>query len=201
MECCIIHYLILIHRRILNRLLFFSLEGKLDIQKLNTAFNMLIEKYEILRTAFFYEDISMFKQIVLRERKVTIHYEDISKFKGVHKEEYIEYLKRKDRNNRFDLTDDCLIRIFVIKTDGDKYKLLFSFHHIIMDGWCMSLLMNDIIHIYKSLCRGEKVKLNQTEPYSNYLEWLDNQDTGSALDYWRDYLNEYEQEVEIPRFN
>ncbi|MED2926253.1 amino acid adenylation domain-containing protein, partial [Bacillus thuringiensis] len=179
----------------------FSLEGKLDIQKLNTAFNMLIEKYEILRTAFFYEDISMFKQIVLRERKVTIHYEDISKFKGVHKEEYIEYLKRKDRNNRFDLTDDCLIRIFVIKTDGDKYKLLFSFHHIIMDGWCMSLLMNDIIHIYKSLCRGEKVKLNQTEPYSNYLEWLDNQDTGSALDYWRDYLNEYEQEVEIPRFN
>nr|WP_269724296.1 amino acid adenylation domain-containing protein [Bacillus thuringiensis] len=181
--------------------IIFSLEGKLDIQKLNQAFNMLIEKYEILRTAFFYKDISMFKQTVLRERNVTIHYEDISKFKEVDKEDYIECLKYKDRNNRFNLTNDCLIRVFIIKEHSDKYKLLFSFHHIIMDGWCMSLLMNDIINIYKSLCRDEKIKLGQTEPYSNYLKWLDNQDADSALDYWRDYLNEYEQEVEIPRFN
>ncbi|MEC0600840.1 amino acid adenylation domain-containing protein, partial [Bacillus spizizenii] len=181
--------------------LTFSIEGPLNVKKLNAAFNLLIEKYEVLRTAFFHEGISQFKQAVLRKRNINIHFEDISKIEDQEKIAYVENVKQKDRNLRFNLTNDCLIRVTVIKTNNNEYKLLFSFHHIIMDGWCMSLLMNDITDIYKSLDRGEKIVLHQTEPYSKYLEWLDNQDQSAALDYWKEYLNEYKQEVDIPRLN
>ncbi|WP_274542371.1 amino acid adenylation domain-containing protein [Bacillus velezensis] len=180
--------------------LTFSLSGQLDIGRLNTAFNMLIEKYEILRTCFFHEGLSKFKQAVLRERKVKIEFEDISTFSEYQKKVRLKNVQFKDRGTRFDLTNDCLIRVTVLKTDEKEYKLLFSFHHIIMDGWCMSLIMNDIKTIYTSLKEGRATVLQHTEPYSTYLEWLDNQDKSAALEYWGDYLNEYEQQAGIPKF-
>ncbi|WP_269903035.1 non-ribosomal peptide synthetase [Bacillus velezensis] len=180
--------------------LTFSLSGQLDIGRLNTAFNMLIEKYEILRTCFFHEGLSKFKQAVLRERKVKIEFEDISTFSEYQKKVRLKNVQFKDRGTRFDLTNDCLIRVTVLKTDEKEYKLLFSFHHIIMDGWCMSLIMNDIKTIYTSLKEGRETVLQHTEPYSTYLEWLDNQDKSAALEYWGDYLNEYEQQAGIPKF-
>ncbi|WP_143323894.1 non-ribosomal peptide synthetase, partial [Clostridium sp. BL-8] len=176
----------------------FTVTGPLDIEILNKAFNKLIERYEILRTAFFYENISEPKQVVLRNRELKICYEDISNLEE-NKEEYLERFKKKDKDKGFDLTNDCLNRLSVIKIDSDIYKIVYSFHHIIMDGWCLGIIINDIINIYKLISKNEEIVFDETEPYSKYLEWLDKQDKASELSYWNNYLSSYEQEINIPK--
>ena len=176
----------------------FTVTGPLDIEILNKAFNKLIERYEILRTAFFYENISEPKQVVLRNRELRICYEDISNLEE-NKEEYLERFKEKDKDKGFDLTNDCLNRLSVIKIDSDIYKIVYSFHHIIMDGWCLGIIINDIINMYKLISKNEEIVFDETEPYSKYLEWLDKQDKTSELSYWNNYLSSYEQEINIPK--
>ncbi|WP_242954059.1 condensation domain-containing protein, partial [Clostridium puniceum] len=178
-----------------------ALEGMLNVEILKDSINSLIEKHEILRTAFFYDDISKPKQAVLRKREIVVNYEDISNFNEEKKQEYIEEFKKTDRDRGFDLTKDCLIRVSVIKVEDNSYKLIYSFHHLIMDGWCTGIIMQEAIDMYKALCIGEKIVFEKTEPYSKYLEWLDKQDKSEALEYWKSYLNEYKQEAALPMLN
>ncbi|OOM73735.1 linear gramicidin synthase subunit D [Clostridium puniceum] len=180
----------------------FTIQGPLRIDVLNQVLNKLIEKYEIFRTAFFYDNISKPKQVVLAKRELTIHYEDISSFSSSKRKEYIEKLKKRDRDKGFDLTEDCLIRVTLIRTDNDKYKLIYSFHHIIMDGWCMGIIIKDVITMYRALVNGEEIDVETSATsYGRYLEWFDKQDSSEALEYWKDYLEDYEHEVVIPKLN
>ncbi|WP_143328987.1 condensation domain-containing protein, partial [Clostridium puniceum] len=178
-----------------------TLEGILNVKILKDSINSIIEKHEILRTAFFYDDISKPKQAVLRKREIAVNYEDISSLHEEKKQDYIEEFKKADRDRGFDLAKDCLIRLSVIKIKDNSYKLVYSFHHIIMDGWCIGIIMQEAISMYKALCAGEKIVFEKTEPYSKYLEWLDKQNKSEALEYWKSYLNEYKQEAELPMLN
>ncbi|WP_211209339.1 non-ribosomal peptide synthetase, partial [Paenibacillus riograndensis] len=201
MQKGMLYHLLLDHRsQAYFEQLVFTLEGRLNLAYLNTALNKLIEKYEILRTAFFYEKLSTFKQAVVKERTISVNYEDISRLDDRGKEIFLEHFKDEDRARGFDLTKDCLVRVSVIKIGRRKYQLLYSFHHIIMDGWCTGLLMKDAAEIYAALSAGRQVTLDSTEPYSGYLKWLDQQDQEAAMDYWSRYLEGYEQEAEIPHF-
>ncbi|WP_459478622.1 amino acid adenylation domain-containing protein [Clostridium saccharoperbutylacetonicum] len=178
----------------------FTVTGLLDIEILNKAFNKLIEKYEVLRTTFLNENISKPKQVVLSKRELKIYYDDISDL-AVDKEEYLEEFKNKDKDRGFDLKNDCLIRVSVIKTGKDIFKIIYSFHHIIMDGWCLGIIIKDVIDMYRLISKNKEVMFDETEEYSGYLEWLDKQDKEYQLNYWSNYLSEYEQEVSIPKFN
>ncbi|URZ03767.1 non-ribosomal peptide synthetase [Clostridium felsineum] len=173
------------------------LEGDLNVEILNKALNKVIEKYEILRTAFLYGDIS--KQVILRKRPTSIFYKDISNFDEKSKEQYIKDFVDNDMDNGFDLANECLIRIAVVKTYKNKYKIVYSFHHIILDGWSNRIITKEIVDTYKTLLEGKQVIFDKVEPYSNYLQWLDKQDESEAIEYWRSYLNGYNQKIEIPK--
>ena len=176
----------------------FTVEGNLDIEILNRVLNKLIEKYEILRTKFYYSNISKLKQVVLAERKINIEFKDISNLAEESKIKFVEEFKVKDKSKVFDLNNDVLIRVSAIKLKSNLYKLIFSYHHIIMDGWCLGILINDIADMYKLLKEGKEIVSNSTESYSNYLEWLDMQSKSEALSYWKKYLEGYKNNVVIP---
>ncbi|MGN4771119.1 amino acid adenylation domain-containing protein [Bacillus cereus group sp. MYBK216-2] len=175
-----------------------TVEGTIDVEILNSILNKIIEKYEILRTVFFYENISLFKQAVLRKRKIKIHYEDISHWDIETKENYIEHFKIRDRDNRFQLTKDVLIRVSVIKVQNNIFKIIYSFHHIIMDGWSIGIILKEIMDNYKAAVKGRELPIEKTVSYSRYLKWLDQKDKLVALEYWENYLHAYEQEIVFP---
>ncbi|GFZ30329.1 hypothetical protein CSC2_08550 [Clostridium zeae] len=179
----------------------FSVEGTLDVLILNKVINKLINRYEILRTAIYYKNMSKPKQVVLTEREIQIDYKDISAINNGEKISYLQKLKKNDINKGFDLTNDPLIRLSVVKTECSRYEVVFSFHHIIMDGWCIGILMNDIRQMYRGMLKGEDLRLQKTEDYSKYLEWLGKQDKNEATSYWKNYLEGYETEIKLPLYN
>ncbi|WP_340247563.1 condensation domain-containing protein, partial [Bacillus subtilis] len=66
-----------------------TVEGNLNTEVLSDALNRLIAKYEILRTSFFYNGFRVFKQSILKERKLNIQYHDISKWEEQKKDAFV----------------------------------------------------------------------------------------------------------------
>lgn len=175
-----------------------ELEGELDFPLYKESLNKLIERYDVLRTVFMYEKVKSPVQMVLKQRKAEVHYEDITAMKHEDKENYIEKFKAADRKKGFDLKKDLLIRVSVIRVEKDIYEIIWSFHHIIMDGWCMGIIINDSLKIYNSLKSRLALTLPQTYSYNQYILWLQKQDKEKAIEYWEKYLEGYEMKASIP---
>jgi amino acid adenylation domain-containing protein len=174
-------------------------QGEMDLKLLQDSFNRLIERYDILRTFFSHHKTKKPRQIVLKKWEINIHCEDISHLDHKSKEEYIENFKTNDRKQGFNLVKEIPTRVSMIKISPTVYRLIWSSHHIIMDGWCEGILFNDLTRIYDSLKNGTPLQLNPVTPYSKYIQWLEKQDKQQGLDFWRNYLQGYEKPAPLPQ--
>ncbi|EGO65810.1 non-ribosomal peptide synthetase [Acetonema longum] len=178
-----------------------SVEGSLDMRHIQESFNQLVARYDILRTVFVSEKVARPLQVVLRERRADIALEDAAGLTGAAQMSFIEKYKTQDKMRGFDLRKDMPIRLSVIRTAAKSYKLIWSFHHIIMDGWCLGIILKDFLDIYASLQEGRPADLGEVYPYSGYIKWLAGQDNEAAASYWRGYVSDYEVQASLPRNN
>jgi non-ribosomal peptide synthase protein (TIGR01720 family) len=175
-----------------------KIDGEIDGLCLENSINRLVERHDILRTQFFHEGLEHPRQIVLKERKPVLNYEDISHLSEDERKLHLEKFKEKDKERGFDLAVDSLMRFSLSRTGAGLYRLLWSFHHIIMDGWCMGIVFKELLEVYRGLIKGKPVQTGPAPSYGRYLEWLDRQDKAPALNYWQAYLSGYEQQAGLP---
>ncbi|WP_068776273.1 non-ribosomal peptide synthetase [Paenibacillus sp. FJAT-26967] len=174
--------------------------GTLDVAVLQQSFNLLIGKYEILRTNFLHENVKRPKQVVFKERPITIAYEDISGQDEQARKQLIGEHIREDKKRGFHLAKDLLLRLAVWKTGSEAYTLNWSYHHILMDGWCLKTIVDELFDTYRELRQGLPVTLTLTDaaPYANYIKWLDEQDQEEARAFWKEYLAGFETKSALP---
>jgi amino acid adenylation domain-containing protein/non-ribosomal peptide synthase protein (TIGR01720 family) len=171
----------------------FTFKGVIDRSLLEDSFNRLISRHDIFRTVFVYEGLESPLQIVLKERRTKIEYTDITHLSKDEQALHIEKFKSKIRKKGFDAAKDILITISLFKTSENTWKLVWSFHHILMDGWCMGIIFKELTRQYLSLKQGKPVELEPVTPYGKYIQWLEDQDKQEGLRYWQTYLEEYRQ--------
>ena len=176
----------------------FTLKGDVDVSILEKSFNILIKRHDILRTQFVYDKIQNPKQVVIEDLKLDIYFEDISRLTEEKKKAYLVSLKKEDMEKGFDLTGEILMRVYVIKTGADSYRLLWNTHHITMDGWSNGVFVDELIEVYIALKRGERPRLKPTVPFRNYVKWLEKQDKAGGINYWRQYLEGYTHSAALP---
>ncbi|EGO65799.1 non-ribosomal peptide synthetase [Acetonema longum] len=165
----------------------FFINGKLDRELVQASFRKLIERHDVFRTVFVYEKVSSPVQVVLKTRDGSIAYHDVSGLSEPEKAAFVDTYKSGDKAKGFDLTKDIPLRVALIKINEDAYQLIWSFHHIIMDGWCMGIILREFFAIYGALKDGRSPGLSEAYPYSGYIKWLEDQDQGAAASYWKEY--------------
>jgi non-ribosomal peptide synthase protein (TIGR01720 family) len=175
------------------------IRGTIDRLCLQDSVNRLVERHDILKTLFFYEGLEEPLQIVLKERNLALYYEDISHLPVAESKIYLEEFVEKDKQRGFDLTVDMLMRFSLFKTGPGSYRLVWSFHHIIMDGWCLGIIYRELMQIHEALKERKPLNLETVIPYKNYIQWLSKQDKAKGLNYWRRYLEGFEQRTVLPR--
>ncbi|MCK4258972.1 MAG: amino acid adenylation domain-containing protein, partial [Halanaerobiales bacterium] len=173
-------------------------EGKVDHKLFEKAFNLLIERYDILRTIFLHEKIAKPRQVVLNKRTTRITFKDFTNLEGDAKELAIKEFKENDWKKKFKLSKDLLMRIAILQLAEEKYEIIWSYHHILMDGWCMGIIMNDFLNIYRSLLNNQEAQLSKVYPFGNYVKWLEKQNKKESFDFWKSYLNSYDKTALIP---
>ncbi|WP_281889305.1 non-ribosomal peptide synthetase [Paenibacillus sp. YYML68] len=175
------------------------LEGSVKVSMLEQSYQAVVDKYDVLRTVFVYEKVSKPIQVVYRHREAKLTYIDLSHLSETEQDDYVKAYKEQDRSRTFCLSKDMLLRLHLLKRSSMQYELIWNFHHIIMDGWCWGLVLEDLWTGYEQLNEGHDLRLGAAPSYSQYIKWLRLQPSEQALSYWRTYLDGYEESVTIPR--
>jgi iturin family lipopeptide synthetase B/iturin family lipopeptide synthetase C len=163
------------------------------------SLNRLFKRHDILRTIFIYKGLERPLQLVLEYRQIDFYHEDISGLTSRdEKETYIKDFKEKDRRNLFDLNRDALMRLTVLQVETTEYEVIWTHHHILMDGWCLGIIISEFFEIYSSDLENRKDGLAPVKPFKTYIQWLERQDKQKARNYWGKYLEQYERATGFP---
>ena len=131
------------------------MKGEFQVEKARESLSLLARKYDVLRTAFIYNKVSKPWQIVLRERENECHVIDLSFCEE--QENEIMKLQQADIRRGFNLEEDSLLRATILRKSEEEHILLWSAHHIILDGWSLPLLLQDFIRILRSTDRRNHI--------------------------------------------
>ncbi|MFC7560669.1 amino acid adenylation domain-containing protein [Paenibacillus farraposensis] len=177
----------------------FELNGRFDVVAFGKSLDLLVQRHEALRTNF----ISSWKdepvQVVFRSRSGALYYEDLRGLEKEEREAYVEAFILADKGKGFRLAEDALIRVSILQTGDETYHFIWSFHHILMDGWCLSFMTQEVFGSYLALRAGQEPVLEPVTPFSRFIEWLEHQDREASLQYWSGYLADYEQQITLPQ--
>ena len=182
----------------------FTLECVIDETILTRSLKSLVDKYDTLRSIFSFRKTDTPKQVVVKDATPMFVARDIS---GLRSEDIVSEIHKflqEDRNTRFDLSAELLIRFALFKCGEQCNRLIISFHHIILDGWSMNVLIGDLFDFYSRHSKDaapEIADIHEPFPYCNYIRWIDQQDKDEAKSYWSEYLSGYESPVGAPYFD
>jgi fengycin family lipopeptide synthetase D len=179
----------------------YRLAGALDVKLFRQSWNELFKHHDILRTVFIYEKAPRPLQLVLKNGEVEFSFEDIQNHNADRQEQFLEDYRQKDRMRKFNLSRDTLTRIAVFQLREHGYEVIWSFHHILMDGWSAGILIGELLEAYQSLLKLRNHNLPGRVPYNTYIEWLEKQDKEVSRKYWKDYLEGYEATATVPAFH
>ncbi|MGG4221664.1 condensation domain-containing protein, partial [Paenibacillus jamilae] len=177
----------------------FDLRGPFNIAAFAASLDVLVQRHTVLRTNFYsgWKDEPL--QVVYRNKRSELYVEDLRDMEDEQQNEYMLECTRKDKQRGFDLAQDALMRVAVLRTGEESYRFVWSFHHIVMDGWCLSLVTNEVFASYFAILAHKQPELAPVTPYSQYIEWLEQQDRQAASSYWSKVLEGYEEQSRLPQ--
>ncbi|WP_222844271.1 non-ribosomal peptide synthetase [Aldersonia kunmingensis] len=158
------------------------LGGYLDAERLRGAAQALTERYANLRTAFVTDNAGTEVQLVLGRVDVPWRELDLTAVSENERAEQAAAVLAADQAAGFDMTRPPLVRFTLVRTAHDAWQLGVTAHHILLDGWSMPLLMQDLLVLYA--VSGDQSVLPRVRDYRNFLVWLAAQDRQRSLDTW-----------------
>ena len=157
--------------------------GKISIDQLNNTINNILKNNENLNSRFVLIENERFYKVILKNALAKIETAQINQSNQLYISDYIA--KRKKRS--FDLESGPLIRLLLISCPDGKNVLLLEFHHIILDGWSVSLLLEQL---YEGL-NGRELSL-VSPGLRDYELWLEDLNRERAKSFWKDYYKNYD---------
>ncbi|MFB6367572.1 amino acid adenylation domain-containing protein [Paenibacillus elgii] len=180
----------------------YRLHGNLDMPLVKRSLEELFSRYDILRTVFNHEKVDVPLQVVLKQRDVDFFYKDLREMTDeAGRTEYLTAYKSSDKQRKFDLTKDVLMRVAVFRLGEREYEFIWTSHHILMDGWCVEILVSNFSDIYSDLVHGRPSRLTPVKQYRAYVEWLEAQNRQQTADFWKHYLRGFEEQTAIPAWS
>ena len=168
-----------------------KLTGSINEDYFWQAWQKVIDDNAVLRTAFLWEGVKKPVQVVLKKCEVSYMQMD---WRGVLEEkreaEYERFLNN-DRNLGFHLEKAPLMRFALIQVDEELYYFVWTFHHIIMDGWSLPLVIEQLLQNYRAIQNHTDIAREEKKgQYKNYIKWLNDQDVNEAKAYWKGVMQE-----------
>ena len=171
--------------------LMLCLDGPLDSEVLRAAAEALVQRHASLRAAFRHDNLSRPVQVIVPTVGVPWRSIDVSLLDDAAREQRWERLLLEDRAERFDFAAPPLVRFTVVRLGAERHRLLFTNHHILMDGWSVPVLVQELLTLYAR--RGDGRALPRVTPYRDYLAWIAAQDRTAAVAAWSAALSGLEE--------
>ncbi|HBP5488236.1 TPA: amino acid adenylation domain-containing protein [Pseudomonas aeruginosa] len=152
----------------------------LDPQRLQRAWSAVAQRHEVLRSGFLWLDQEEPLQFVLADPGLPF---EVLDWRGrAISDEALEQVAQQERRKGFDLGQPPLQRIRLLRLGEDRYQLIWTYHHILIDGWSTSQLFGEILELYSG------GSLPPAVPYRHYIAWLRARDGKASEAFWRRQL-------------
>ncbi len=173
----------------------FELKGNLDCGKYRMAWQAVIDKHDILRTAILELNNGDTVQVVCTEVELdwTIH--DLTNKDGAEQRKAIIELKKVDKQAHFSLEKAPLLRVNLFKLQPECYELIWSTHHLCIDGWSWPLVFADVANFYLD----QNANRLQAAQYGDYIRWLKRQTPAGIRTYWQTELKGFKTPILFAR--
>ncbi|MDO1482185.1 amino acid adenylation domain-containing protein [Rhodococcus ruber] len=159
-----------------------DLEGTVDPTRLRTAARVLVDRHPNLRTAFVGTDHGVPVQLVVDDLPLPWSEVDLADLAGRDQQERLAELLERDRAAGFDLARPPLLRFTLVRLGADRFKLVMTNHHILLDGWSLPLVLKELLTLYAT--RGDTSALPQPGSYRAFLGWLGELDHDESVRAW-----------------
>ncbi|MFJ8391183.1 condensation domain-containing protein, partial [Streptomyces sp. NPDC094438] len=164
-----------------------EVRGGLRVEGMRAAAQALVRRFAVLRTGFLQRRSGETVQVVAREVEVPWVEVDLSALEGTaRQQEELERLLAEDQARRFDMAVPPLVRFMLVRLAAERHVLVMTNHHILLDGWSVPLVLEDLFALYAR--GGDGGALAEVTPFTDYLGWLAERDQGAAEAAWRGVL-------------
>jgi amino acid adenylation domain-containing protein len=167
----------------------FTLCGRLDIAAFERAWQRVVERHSVLRTLFKWENGKNPLQVVCKSVTLPWTNCDWRSLTPTEQQEHLEQLLQTERMKGFELDKAPLMRCTLIQVADGTYQLVWSNHHLLLDGWCLPIILKEVFAFYEAFSRGDDLHFDASLPYRNYINWLRQQDSSASERFWRHALH------------
>ncbi|TRU25539.1 MAG: amino acid adenylation domain-containing protein [Microcystis aeruginosa Ma_QC_B_20070730_S2] len=165
-----------------------NLKGNVDTTIFEQAWQRLVEKYVVFRTAFIWEALSQPVQVVYRQVTVRVATYDWQHLTAQQQEQELAVFLESDQQKSLELSEAPLMRLNLIKLDKNTYQFVWSSHHLLLDGWSLSLVIKDFLKIYQEISQNQISTDQPVVSYRQYIAWLQQQEQKPAEEFWQQKL-------------
>jgi amino acid adenylation domain-containing protein len=170
---------------------------KLDTVAIERAWEEVVSRHAVLRTAFVWEKVPRPLQVVLRQITLPLTHFDWRHLTQAEQVERFDSYVQEDRNRGFSLSQAPLMRLSLIQVGAEDFRFVWTYHHLLLDGWAIFIVLREVFQFYEAFAAEQELKLEQPRPYREYINWLDRQDPAGAEDFWRKLLKDFSEPTSV----
>jgi len=152
------------------------------------SWRAIVGRSTIFRTGFHHKNLSLPIQCVYRQVKLPLIIEDFRHYNEEEQKTALGKLKAEDRQAGFNLGSPPLMRITLIRLSETEYRMLWTHHHLLLDGWSMELVLQELMNNYKILNSGRSLGAQVEDKFQDYIRYAGRKDKRLEEIYWKQYL-------------
>jgi amino acid adenylation domain-containing protein len=181
----------------------FKLTGPLEVRSLESAFEEVTLRHEVLRTTFSVVDGKPV-QVISPSPAVKFTTSNLEHLAPGIRDSEIQRLGYEEARESFDLERGPLLRAKVLRLSQTEHVVFVTIHHIVSDGWSMGILLKELAALYESSHLQTPPSLRDLEfQYADYAvwqrDWLQNDLLDRQLSYWQEQLQGIPAVLDLPR--
>ncbi len=176
-----------------------AIDGDLDAVRFEGAWRRLVASEPMLRTGFVGKEAKKPLQVVFRQRPGRVRRHDWRSLEEGERQRRLTELASNERKTGFDLADPPLMRMVLVRWSETGWRLVWTHHHILMDGWCISLLLHDLFEHYTNIKTGKNIKKIQRRPFRDHIHWLQQRDRERGRHFWQSRLAGFNRPTPLGR--
>jgi amino acid adenylation domain-containing protein len=176
----------------------YAVTGPLDLRAFARAWQAVVARHAVFRTAFVWDSGDRPVQVVYRHVRVPLRVVDLRGCATDRHAAVIAEFEAADRRLHFDLGRAPLVRVTLFQLADTRSTLVWSHHHISCDGWSCMLALKEVLASYQAYGRGQEPQWSPVAPYRDYIAWLHAQDRAEAEGFWRRTLEGVREPSPLP---
>ncbi|SDI16727.1 non-ribosomal peptide synthase domain TIGR01720/amino acid adenylation domain-containing protein [Pseudomonas flavescens] len=171
----------------------YCIDSDIDLPRFRSAWQEVIQRHDALRASFDLDQHGDMLQIIHRHAPLRLDYLDWSAHPRDQHEADLQRLLEQERQQGFDLLARPPFSLRLIRRAPQQYWFILSNHHILIDAWCRSLLLQDFFALYQG-----KPTTPPAARYRDFIAWLQEQGEEAAIQAWREELQGVERPTWLP---